>query len=801
MKRYILLTSLAVALSAGAAPTDNRISTVTESGRQVTVSAVTPYIIKVTNAPVGTNLPDSRMLLPVNDTDFAATASTPGKISVLTVGLPGGGETVATLVNRSGAVGISMPGNISIADTGVRQLTDSTQSLSLIVPPGGRWLGGGERGNSLDLSGDTLVMYNRPTYGYGAGDPRIVQMNITMPLVMSSNGYALVFDDYAAAELILGNEVEYITESQVPVTYYVISGPAENPGEAPSMAGVQMALSEIIGTQPIAPLWTLGYITSKYGYKTSDETIGTVDRLKAEGYPLDGIVLDLYWYGKEQDMGRLDWEPEQWPDPKGMLADLRSKNVNLLSISQPYVLRNGKGIDNYRFLADNNMLVPDSAGRPGEVKIWVGEGGMLDVSNPATRSWLADLYSSMRKDGVAGMWGDLGEPEMHPDSLVHYNGLPARLYHNLYGNDWASIITEMMARDYPDERYMTLMRGGTIGLQRESVFPWSGDVARSWEGMQAQLPIMINSAVSGLGYMSHDVGGFAVDPAAPTDPELYVRWLQLGLFTPTLRTHAQEMAEPYNYPEQRDIVLPLIKERYRWLPNNYSMSISNALYGIPMVTTLDYYYPELKEAAGKITDQYLWGGDVMVAPVLEKGATSRKVTFPGELRWYDLNNPSVTYRDTTVVYPAPLAVLPHFVKEGTMIPMADYPMQSTADYRNDTFTLNLFPVAEGDFISYIMTDDTTTPSTSPDYTLYSVALRCTSDADNVKIDMVQYSEATTGRPYHLTFKVHDIDRKPKAVRDAAGKKLKFTYDKATRSVTFTCDYTPGPTPVTYTINR
>ena len=113
---------------------------------------------------------------------------------------------------------------------------------------------------------------------------------------------------------------------------------------------------------------------------------------------------------------------------------------------------------------------------------------------------------------------------------------------------------------------MTLMRGGTAGLQRFSVFPWSTDVSRSWGGLEPQIRIMLNSGLSGLGYMSHDVGGFAVDPSNPVDPELYVRWCQLGLFSPVLRTHATRAAEPYKYPEQQHILLPLIKERYRWLP-------------------------------------------------------------------------------------------------------------------------------------------------------------------------------------------------------------------------------------------
>ena len=182
------------------------------------------------------------------------------------------------------------------------------------------------------------------------------------------------------------------------------------------------------------------------------------------------------------------------------------------------------------------MFCTDSLGKTHDVTIWVGTGGMFDVSNPETYSWLYNRYKLLTDEGITGWWGDLGEPEVHPEAIFHKNGLAARLYHNVYGNDWSKIIADMFAKEYPDTRLMTMMRGGTIGLQRYNVFPWSTDVSRSWGGLQPQIKIMLNSGISGMGYMSHDVGGFAIDREHPVDAELYVRWLQLGVFSPILRT-------------------------------------------------------------------------------------------------------------------------------------------------------------------------------------------------------------------------------------------------------------------------
>lgn len=797
MKRYFLSALFSILLTgvvAIAAPAS--ITTVTQGGRLVSVTAVMPGIIKVTNSPADVAVPDSKMLLaPEAPYDFTKVQKTP---NTTVMQIDGESPVDVTLVNRTGAVAITLANGATIIDNGMRNTATGKQVLTLGVPEGGRWLGGGERGHSLDLSGDTLVNYNRPTYGYGAGDPRINQMNITAPIVYSTNGFALVFDDFAASELILGNPVEYVTESSSPVTYYVVTSADD---EDQSLAWVNVNASRLIGTQPTAPLWTLGYITSKYGYKTSDETLATVDRLQKGGYPLDGIVLDLYWYGSETDMGRFDWEPAQWPDHKTMLAQLKSKNVNLLNISQPFVLRNGKGLENYNFLAQNGLLVPDSAGRPGEVKIWVGEGGMLDVSNPATRSWMVDRYAEMRRDGVAGFWGDLGEPEQHPDSLVHHNGLKAREYHNLYGNEWASVIRQMMEKNYPGERFMTLMRGGTIGLQRESVFPWSGDVARSWEGMQAQIPIMINSGLSGFGYMSHDIGGFAVDPASPIDPELYIRWLQMGLFTPTLRTHAQQGAEPFNYPEiENDYLLPLIKERYRWLPYNYSHALFNAAQGVPFVTPLSYYFPEFEDEPYRADDQYMWSEGVMVAPVLHAGQTSRPVAFPGKgLRWMDMNHPERIFSDTLVMdYQAPLTEIPHFLKAGSVIPFAEYPMTSTADYRADDYTLWILPDNRIPTTACFFEDDMKTAGNNA---LGKGVITQFVDVDATNPEKIVLSFYSEGQPEditaiggdrHYTVKVFDVAKKPKSVIGFEGKKLKFSYDKATRCVTFETVYHTVP---------
>lgn len=657
-------------------------------------------------------------------------------------------------------------------------LCDRTEHGTLRLLHTGKesFYGAGERGYSLNLAGDTLINFNKQNYGYVAGEKRIKQMGITMPFIISSKGYGILFDDFCKSSLYVGEDgIEYKSNSPQPLSYYIIDGNGK-------VENVVKNFTWLVGRQELPPLWTLGYITSKYGYHDQRESEGVVDTLKQNGYPLDGIVFDLYWYGKEQDMGRLEWDKTQWPDHRAMLQNFKKKGVNVVTISQPYVLTNGRAINNYNELDPKGMFCKNGdTGKTETVTIWVGQGGMFDVSNPDTRLWLRNRYRSLTEEGVTGWWGDLGEPEVHPETIRHYNGLTAEQYHNFYGNEWSRIIYELFKEEYPDRRPMIMMRAGTAGLQRYSVFPWSTDVSRSWGGFKPQVTIMLNSGLSGLGYMSHDVGGFALDENKKRDGELYIRWLELGLFSPVLRTHAQGIAEPYHYTEFGDLPLRIIKERYRWLPYNYTLAYENASQGLPMVRPLGFYESDNNmKRFDNISDQYLWGHDVMVAPVMEQGATSRNITFP-DGTWVDISSPSNRYNAyTSISYNAPLEVLPVFARAGAFIPQANYKMENVGDYNPNKLDIVYYPSDE--------------PS---EYTLFEDDLTSTGTLDEGKHRLINFTATPQGKSCTITIKgegagtpakkeyrlvIPGLEVKPAMVK-VNGKKAKVNYDKTIPTLT------------------
>ena len=774
MKLYRTITAVAVALLAMTAIAQQATLTINDERLHyaITFTAVSDDIVRVDVVPEGWNGDRLQTVA----CDKALNGRVP-KVKIIE------DDHSSAIVTENGLSVKKMMNLIIVSHGGTPYLFDripgrDSTKVVLAHEPGESFYGAGERGYSFNLAGDTLVNYNTQNYGYQMGEKRTKLMGITMPFVISSKGYGVLFDDFCKSSLIVGDqELSYSSTSPQPISYYIIDGNGR-------VENVVKNFTWLTGRQELPPLWTLGYITSKYGYHDQRESEGVVDTLKREGYPLDGIVFDLYWYGKEEDMGRLEWDKQQWPDHRKMLRDFKEKGVNVVTISQPYVLTNGRAIDNYRLLDPQGLFCKtDGTDTTHTVTIWVGQGGMFDVSNPATRLWLRNRYKQLTDEGVTGWWGDLGEPEKHPLEIRHYNGLTAEQYHNYYGNEWSRIIYDMFKEEYPDRRPMVMMRAGTAGLQRYSVFPWSTDVSRSWGGMQPQVNIMLNTGLSGLGYMSHDVGGFAVNPANKRDGELYIRWLQLGLFSPMLRTHSTYQAEPYNYKEFGDLTLRIIKDRYKWLPYNYTLAYDNAWNGLPMVRPLGMYEDDMNFARyDHINDQYLWGRDVMVAPVMQQGAVSREITFP-EGTWVDINHPEKAYQGhTTINYDAPIELLPLFARAGAFIPQANYEMQNVGDYDPDRLD-----------IVYYSSDN---PST---YILFDDDLHSTGTLARDKHRLIQFTATPQGRTNYITIQgigTIDGDTPNKAYRliipatfkpskvKINGKKAKgMSYDKKSGTLT------------------
>lgn len=759
----------------------------------VAVTPITPDIFKVSRIPYGEkkfSFPRSQASVLSPSSEGVTWFASPTEVTF---------RSASTIVKVNRLTGrtifLNAEGDTILSEAGGVDNSGDLKRVSLRNGIAQNLYGGGERGHSLRLNGDTLVMFNRQNYGYVAGDPRISQMGITVPWFVSDAGYGVLFDDYNRASLSLGKDsIVYESETPKPLSYYFVNGEG-------SLAGATSRYTELTGRQQLPPFWALGYITSRYGYHNEQEALGAIDSLKQRDYPVDGIVFDLYWYGKETDMGRLEWNKDQFPDHRRMLDSLNRMGVHTVLINQPYINKIG-AIDNYNMLSEAGMLVKDSAGNTHDVTTWVGDAGMFDMSNPATRAWLWNRLKGLTEDGVSGWWGDLGEPEVHPLTIMHANGETASQYHNVYGNEWSKTIYDGLRSDFPDMRPLLMMRGGTAGLQRYSVFPWTTDVSRSWGGFVPQVALMLNSGLSGLGYMGSDVGGFAVDPAEPYQPELYVRWLQMGAFSPMLRTHAQLKPEPYHYPQHDAIIKDFIKQRYQWLPYNYTLAYENTVEGLPLARPVNFH-SEGGTVDANVTDEYLWGSEVLVAPVFKKGARSRKVYFPAGDTWINWNKPSQTFAGgTTATVAAPLEEMPMFVKAGSFIPQYMRPIENVSQYDPMFLTVKYFPSKESSSFT-VFDDNRLSPTSLSDGQYQLTTFTAVPQGRKLEIDIESegsYKEMPEGRM--ITLEIPGIARParvtvggerltevstPKAIRNSA-----WCYNAATRTLTIGFGYAYKP---------
>ena len=544
------------------------------------------------------------------------------------------------------------------------------------LAPGEKLYGTGSRALPLDRRGYRLELYNQAHYGSQNGEPNL---NITLPTVLSSRGYMLFFDHHAAGYLDLGktdkNVLEYGGENLNSLSYFVITGRDQ--------AEILDRYTALTGRQPLPPRWALGLIQSRFGYKSEAEMQAVAGRMRRENFPLDALVLDLYWFGGTTRQGDLQWSKAGFPDPAGMMSRLKNQGVKTILISEPYVMRTSL---NDSLVRTQKLVGTDAAGRPFTVaSFWAGPASIVDVFKPSARRWLWSNYKRLHDQGAAGWWSDLGEPENHPEAMRHVAG-PTRAVHNAFGQAWASIFQENYTKEYPEERVFNLARSGWAGMQRNSVFPWSGDINRSWSGYQAQIPVMLGMGQGGVGYMHSDAGGFCV---GPIDPELYTRWLQMASLCPILRPHGEGVPpEPYFYPEPyKSAVRDAVHLRYQLLPYLYTLAWQNTTTGAPLVRTMDFdATPNLLSVASN--DQYLLGPNLLVAPVLHPSQRRRNVVLPAG-NWVDFYSNQTYAGGQTVGVLSPLARTPLLVRAGAFLPMTAY-RPSTDLYRPDTLQLRYY---------------------------------------------------------------------------------------------------------------
>ncbi|MGY0391627.1 TIM-barrel domain-containing protein [Bizionia sp. KMM 8389] len=532
--------------------------------------------------------------------------------------------------------------------------------------------GGGARALGMNRRGNRLQLYNKAHYGY---ETHSELMNFTMPIVISSNGYLLHFDNAPIGYLDLDssgtNTLTYETISGRK-TYQVVVGN--------SWLDLINNYTQLTGKQPMLPSWALGNFSSRFGYHSQSEVTETIAKYEAEDIPVDAVILDLFWFGKtvKGTMGNLEWDRDSFPNPKQMIKDLRAKNVETILVTEPFILTTSNRWDE---AVKANILAKDSLGNPFTYDFYFGNTGLVDIYSTAGNTWFKNIYKNLAAQGVSGFWGDLGEPEVHPSDLRHATG-SADEVHNIYGHDWAKLVYEANLEVNPNKRPFILMRAGYSGSQRYGLVPWSGDVNRTWGGLQSQPEIALQMGMQGLAYMHSDLGGFA---GANLDDELYIRWLQYGVFQPIYRPHAQEevASEPiFRSTKAKNLSRQAIKLRYALLPYNYNLMFENNQTGAPLMRPLFFDEPENKDLYD-YSEAYLWGHDILVAPILKSGVTQKAIYFPKSYNWFDFYTDKKVAGGQIKNIPVTINSIPTYVRGGVFIPMVKPEQTTKVNFGND----------------------------------------------------------------------------------------------------------------------
>ncbi len=555
---------------------------------------------------------------------------------------------------------------------------DSTEVLDFTISSDEILYGGGARALGMNRRGNRLQLYNKAHYGY---ETRAELMNFCIPLVLSSKMYAIHFDNAAIGYLDLdskkNNTLAYETISGRK-TYQVIVGD--------SWTDLISNYSDLTGKQPLPARWTLGNFSSRFGYRSQEQVEKTIKKFEDDNIPVDAIILDLYWFGKtiQGTMGNLDWDKESFPNPEKMIADLNAKGIKTVVITEPFILTTSS---KWQEAVTKKILATDKTGKPFIYDFYFGNTGIVDIFKPEGKDWFWKVYKQLINQGVGGLWGDLGEPEVFPSKAITAGG-KADEVHNIYGHNWAKLVADGYQKEFSSVRPFILMRSGYSGSQRFGMIPWSGDVSRSLGGLQSQMEIALQMGMQGMAYMHSDLGGFAGDYF---DNELYLRWLQYGVFQPIFRPHAQDdVASEVAY---KDIVTKakakkIVELRYQMLPYNYTLAFENNQKGTPLMQPLFFDEPT-NIALQTVSESYLWGNDFLVKPITKAGAITTEMYFPKSNNWFDFYSNKKHSAGTTVTVQLAEDRIPTFVRGGSFIPMIKT-IQNTSKYTLDNFDLHFY---------------------------------------------------------------------------------------------------------------
>jgi alpha-glucosidase (family GH31 glycosyl hydrolase) len=525
--------------------------------------------------------------------------------------------------------------------------------------------------------------------------------NAGIPFLISNQGYAMLLNSSWPARFAIGRAElpepppEFARDWAAPPWGREVSSGETNPDQMaiildggimdvfiwcrPNVEDALAGYVDLTGHAPMLPKWALGYIQCKNRYRSQEELLHLAREFRRRNIPCDVLVIDWLWF---KEFGDLHWLTTTFPDPKSAFRELEKMGFRLMQAQHPFIETTSQM---YPIFKEKGYLNDTPAGaRPS-----------YDHSNPEARQAWWNEIRRLYEDGIRGYWTDMGELEVHPAGTGSFLG-PRERVHNIYSLLWTAGLYEGQRRDF-GTRVFSLPRTAFAGIQRNSAAMWSNDISSTWEVFKDQVVIGQGVCLSGQQFWCTDIGGFF--PDENFSPELYIRWFEWGTFCPIFRTHGTRPDnEPWTFGSDAEQILAgFIRLRSRLMPYIYSLARRGSETGAPMMRSMLVDFPDDPVAVTQ-EHQFMFGPALLVAPVVEPGARSRRVYLP-EGDWYDFWTDQKIGGRQWVDVPAPLDRIPLFVRAGSVIPMGPV-LQYTDEKPLEIVNVHVYPGKAGSFELY-----------------------------------------------------------------------------------------------------
>ncbi|PKH09342.1 TIM-barrel domain-containing protein [Moritella sp. Urea-trap-13] len=522
--------------------------------------------------------------------------------------------------------------------------------------------------------------------GYEGGATGNTQFPILYATNPKQQNYALYLDTIYAANWDFMETPWKVSVSQGKPSFLLMAGEG--------LPELRQQYMKLVGNPLVPPRKMFGMWLSEYGFDNWQEMDDKLKTLKQQAFPIDGVVMDLQWFGNVESysstsqMGTLTWDVKNFPEPEKKIQSLKDQGIGMMLIEESYV---SEGLDEHQALDDKGYLIKDpKTGKaidtdPNDLGHWWGKGGMIDWTNVAGGDYWHDWKRvPLIEMGVIGHWTDLGEPEMYNAEGVFLGNKPHSDVHNIFNYKWLESIYQGYQRNKTEVRPFMMSRSGAPGIQRFGATMWSADIGTNLQSLSSQFSMQPNMVLSGIDYYSSDVGGFHRGALKARSSEreaalneTYTQWFAYSsLFEVPVRPHTENLCNCKETAPDRvgDLASnkASIELRYQLIPYLYSLAHRANNSAEPVFPSMDYYYGNDPQAVN-LPGQKMMGKDLLGAGIAKMGQKVMDLYLPAG-KWYDYRTGEMTvskgeWRKQLPVYHNSVIRLPLFARDGAIIPV------------------------------------------------------------------------------------------------------------------------------------